>query len=185
MRQGMRWSSPLKTSWRSKEILQRINFKTNSNEEWAEGEDSIDSSFGECDNSFIRWEDITKHHHKIGFWWTQYPRCSRKNARTVDYITACPHEETHERESIKEFAAEQYWEQLNDVANLLESADAMRKPKSGRSVAKLNPNLAIPHSSKEEFHFSLKENAKEETWRNIDMVEILGVGRRIKATAPF
>ena len=78
------------------------------------------------------------------------------NARTATYTAACSHKETHEREGHNEFATEQGWEQINDVAKLLESIDAMRKPKSRRSVAKFNPILEIRHSSTVEFQLSLK-----------------------------
>ena len=112
-------------------------------------------------------------------------RYARNNARAFAYIAACPHKETRERESLKEFAAEQGWEQINNVAKLLESSDAMRKPKSRRSAAKFNPNLEIRFSSKEEFQLSRQQMAEELTWGNIDMMEIPGMGRGIIARAPF
>ena len=40
-------------------------------------------------------------------------------------------------ESFKDFAAEEGWEQINDVVELLESVDAMRKPKSRSSKQNL------------------------------------------------
>ena len=39
-------------------------------------------------------------------------RSARNNARAAAYKAACPHKETPERESFKEFTAEQGWEQI-------------------------------------------------------------------------
>ena len=40
--------------------------------------------------------------------------CARNKARAAAYIAACPHKEMHERESLKDFAEEQGWAQMND-----------------------------------------------------------------------
>ena len=108
----------------------------------------------------------------------KYSNVDDEDDRAVACIAACPHRETHEKENLKELSAEQGWEQINDVGELLESVDAMRKPKSRSSATKFNSKLENRHSRKEEFQLSLTKMAEEQTWRNDNIVQLPGMSQK-------